>query len=229
MNFGTMKKVAPAKVAGPLQADRLTDVSDVFVGALINEALHKIERAALWKFSEAQATLTVNAGSQTPTAPPSDLVVPLMARNLGTRADLSFHDERQRFHRDDDPDATAGRVHSYGVWSGALRFFPPASQEETISLRYYKSWPDLVADGDTPIFPSTWHDLLTDYAAAKIALRLTPVAGKFLPESAARPFQDSWEQGLVAMVNSDLVLPTWDATENHTLVESMYLGEGADW
>lgn len=229
MDFATMKQVAPAKVAGPSQTNRLLDVSEVFVGALLNEALHKIERAALWKFSEASATLTIARGAQVPSVPLTDMAVPLMARSLDLRQDLEFHDERQRFSVLDDPTAQPGRIRKYGLWAGQLRFFPPASQEETISLRYYKSWADMVGDTDTPPFPETWHDLLTDYAAAKLALRLPPVAGKYLPESAARPFQNSWEQGLYAMTQSDLVLPTWDAVENHALLESISRGEGADW
>src|SRR5690606_15768523 len=109
----------------------------------------------------------------------------------------------------------------YGIWQGKLRFYPTASQDETIRLRYYRSWPDMVEDEDEPPFPETWHDLLTDYAAAQIALRLQPVAGKFLPESAARPFLESWQQGLYAMTQSDLALTTWDRVDNHDLVESM--------
>ena len=229
MDFATMKQVAPAKVAGPSQAQRLVDVSDVLVGAFINEGLHKIERAAMWKWSEKQVTLTVAAGTQVPTVPPTDIGLTLAARNLDTRQDLIFHDDRQRFNYADDPAGRTGRVREYSHFAGALRFYPTASQAETIALRYYRTWPDLVNDGDEPLFPATWHDLLTSYAAAKIALRLQPVAGKFLPESAARPFQDEWEQGLYAMTQSDLALSTWDKVEHHGLVESMWAGEGTDW
>jgi hypothetical protein len=229
VNFGTMKQIVPAKVAGPSQASRLMDVSDVFVGALLNEALHKVERAALWKWQEAQTTLTVLAGTQVATVPPADMALPFMARNLGTRRDLTFHDERQRFSFDDDPVGRTGRVEQYGIYNGVLRFFPTASQDETIALRYYRAWPDMVADTDVPPFPETWHDLLTSYAAAKLALRLQPVAGKYLPESAARPFQEEWEQGLYAMTQSPLALTTWDKVENHDVTESMWAGEGVDW
>lgn len=229
MDLATMRQVAPAKVLGGSQASRLMDVNDTLVDALLNEAYHKVERAALWKFSEAEVTLTVPKGQSVPTSPPTDISVPLMARNLDTRQDLGFHDERQRFHPSEDPDGKTGRIREYGMWGGTLRFFPAASREETIALRYYKGWPDLVLDDDEPIFPATWHDLLTDYAAGKLALRLQPVAGKYLPESAARPYLDSWQQGLLAMTQSDLVLPTWDAVHNHALEESMWAGEGKDW
>lgn len=230
MNFATMKQVAPAKVAGPSQAARLVDVSEVLVGALLNEALHKIERAAMWKWAEAEETLVIDAGTQVPTTQPADLALPLMARNLGTRRDLTFHDDRQRFEYDNDPTSQrTGRVESYSIYGGDLRFYPKASQDEAIAFRYYRAWPDMVDDTDEPPFPETWHDLLTSYAAAKIALRLQPVAGKYLPESAARPFQEEWEQGLYAMVNSDLALTTFDAVEQHDLQESMWRGEGADW
>jgi hypothetical protein len=155
--------------------------------------------------------------------------LPLMARNLDTRRDLLFHDDRQRFNPEDDPAATTGRVNSYGIFQGELRFFPTASVDETIALRYYRTWPDLVDDTDEPIFPETFHDLLTSYAAAKLALRLQPVAGKYLPESAARPFQEEWEQGVYAMTQSSYALATWDAVPQHDLQEMMWRGDGADW
>ena len=229
MNFGQMKEIVPAMVAGPSQAQRLLDISPTFVGAMLNEAYHKVERAALWKWSEAEAVLTVVSGSQSPSSQPVDMAIPFMARNINTRADLVFHDERQRFAHDDDPAASAGRISRYGIFSGDLRFFPPASQTEQVRLRYYRTWPDMVLDADEPEFPETWHDLLTSYAAGKTALRLQPVAGKFLPESAARPFLESWEQGLYAMTQSDRALTTWDKVENHDLTESMWRGESVDW
>lgn len=229
MNFGTMKQIVPAKIAGPSQAQRLMDVSGALVGALLNEALHKIERAAMWKWQEAEAELIVLAGTQVPVTPPTDLALPFMARNVGIRRDLDFHDERQRFDFSEDNASRPGRIDRYGIYGGDLRFFPVASQDETIRLRYYRTWPDLVADSDEPLFPETWHDLLTAYAAGKLALRLQPVAGKYLPESAARPYLEEWEQGLYAMTQSPLALTTWDKLENHDLTESMWLGEGADW
>lgn len=229
MNLATLTELAVGQVLGPSQAERGVDVSTVYVRAQINVAMHKVERAALWKFSEASASLTVPAGSHAPSSQPTDLAVPLAARCANRGIELTFHDDRQRFHRDELPQGRMGRIAEYGIWSGQLRFFPAPPAPETVELRYYRSWPDLVADSDVPPFPATWHDMLADYASARLALRIHPVHGRYVPESAARPFQEAWEGNLAAMLQSDLVLPSFDAVGNHSLLESMHSGEGALW
>lgn len=225
MNFETLKQVAVAQAAGATQAERLVDAGEVFTGAQINVALHKVERAALWRFSEAETTLTVPAGSHTPTAPPTDLAVPLLAYNVSQDQPLLFHDERQERRRGD----REGHVTEYGIWGGELRFYPAPRRDTEVELRYYRTWPDLVDPEDEPLFPETWHDLLADYATSRILLRLQPTAGKFLPSSAAEPFHQSFAVNLEAMTQSDLVMTTWDAVRNHAWEEALWRGEGLDW
>lgn len=227
MNLLTLRNLAIGKVLGPSQASTQgLDVNEAFVDALVNEAYHKVERAALWRFSEAEATLNL-AIDATTAPPPADMAVPLMARNEETERELLYHDERQVFL----PPSSNGHRHveTYSFWGGTLRFSPPPKVATTITLRYYMAWPDLVATTDEPIFPATWHDILSDYAASKLVLRLPTQGGKYLPSSAAQPYEDAWRTGLLKMLDSPLTLPSSDILESHQLTQSIYLGEGVDW
>lgn len=226
MDFKTLRDLAIGKAIGPTQVERAADVSEAFVGALVNEALHKIERLALWKFSEATVTVPLTPGDTSAT-PPADLALPLMARNEETGRELQFHDDRQAFKNQPD---RRGHVETYSVFAGSLNFYPAASKDTDVTLRYYTLWSDMVADGDEPDpLPEAWHSILSDYAAAKLTLRLPPIGGRYLPASAAEPFEQAWQSGLQALLESPLVLPTADIIPHHRIEESMYLGEGADW
>lgn len=223
--LATLRDLAIAKALGPSQGDRGVDVSAAFTDALINEGLHKIERAALWVFSEAETTITLTVG-QTESAVPADFGVPLMARNEHTERELLYHDERQQFLC--QPDRSAD-VEVYSSFAGTLRFAPPPKRITDVTVRFYRVWPDLTDDDDEPIFPATWHDILSDYAAAKMTLRLQPVAGRYLPKSAAEPYETAWQSGLEAMLRSDLTRPTFDLVQAEHLQTSIFLGEGIDW
>jgi hypothetical protein len=227
MNKATLRNLAIGKVLGPSLADTQgLDVNEAFVDALINEALHKVERAALWRFSEGETEIVLLAGEDE--APvPEGLAVPLMARNESTGQALLFHDERQEFLPSGP--ARLGQVEVYSVYADTIRFKPAPQYATTITLRYYKTWPDLVADDDEPAFPATWHDILSDYAASKLVLRLPTQGGKYLPSSAAQPYEEAWRTGLLKMMESPLTLATLDSVEAHHLAQSVYLGEGSDW
>lgn len=216
-----MVDVAIARVSGPSRAH--VDVSKPFVVMSINDALRRVERAALWKFSEAEATLEVEAGEREPTVAsmPTDMAVPLLAYNLTTKRELAFHDDRQRVA---DQDLT-GDVLAYSVWGSDLRVYPLPTRTNEILLRYYRSWPALVEDGDEPIFPETFHDMLTSYAAGQLILRLPPTEGKYLPQNAAEPHLATFQAQLVEMLSSDLVMPTFDRVSNHDHLEMLTDGE----
>lgn len=226
MNLQTLRELAIGKVLGPTAVERGVDVNRAVVNAFINEAYHKVERAALWKFSEAETVINLAAGAET-AAVPADLAVPLMARNDETDQELLFHDERQMFLPPGS--GQPGQVEVYSVYANTFRFKPAPRAATTITLRYYKTWPDLVGDADEPIFPATWHDILSEYAASKLVLRLPTQGGKYLPASAAEPYKEAWQTGLLKMMESPLTLPTGDNVEAHHLTQSIHLGEGVYW
>lgn len=225
MNLETMTDLAIAKVLGPSQVDRAVDVNAAVVEAFINEAYHKVERAALWKFSEATVDYTLAAGATT-SVPPVDMAIPLMVFNHETGLELEFYDERQKFLHASD---FKGAVRRYSLWAGTFHYDPEPTTATDLTLRYYQSWADLALPADEPLFPDTWHDILSDYAAAKLSLRLQPVAGRYLPSSAAEPYELAWRSGLAAMLDSDLVLPTFDIVHSEHLLTQVAHGEGLHW
>lgn len=217
MNFGELTETAIAQVISLTQTDQLANVNEAFVKQMVNKAYHKIERRALWKFSERESSIHSAVGVRTCADAPSDLAIPVAVYSETLQGELAFHDERQRFW---DLDAT-GIVEAYGLWKGEFRFFPLPTKVETFTLRYYKKWTDLVLDADVPIIPETWHDLLADFASGQLALRLPPTGDRFLPFSKAQPYLESFAAGVEEMANSDLVMPTWDKVPNYGFTEDV--------
>lgn len=223
-----LQQLIPASIAQVValsQAELLADVSEDFVVAMINKGYHIVERRALWKFSEAEVELTAVPGQREATGAPSDLGVPVSVWSNQLKTELGYHDDRQRFFPQED----TGTVQMYGMWGGDLRFYPLPKRAETFTLRYYRTWPDLIDPTDEPILPETWHDLLIDYASYSLAMRLPPAGDRFLPNSRANPFLENFEYRLEQMVNSDLVMPTWDTVPNYGFDEHVLSLEGEAW
>lgn len=211
MNFGDIYGSAIAQVVSLSQVERLPDANEAFVKAMVNVAYHRVERAQLWKFCEEEAPITSAVNTRTAVGVPSNMNVPLMVHDDDSDTPLSYHDERQKFLSLDE----TGTPSQYAMWKGELRFYPLPKTVRNYTLRYYKTWVDLIADLDEPEFPATWHDLLINYAAGKLAQRLPATGDRFLPHSLAQPFLDDFEAGLLRMTQSPLVMPTWDAVPNY--------------
>ena len=220
MNFGEIVDASIAQVVGVTQTDRLVNASPAFVKAMINKGYHIIERAALWKFSEAEAEITSAVDTRVCADTPADLSVPLALYSNRLKTELGYHDDRQKFAYE----AASGLIMYYSMWAGQLKFYPLPTQVETFKLRYYKTWPDLVADGDLPIFPATFHDLLVDYGSYHLALRLPPTGDRFLPNSAAQPYIEAFQANLSDMLASDHVTKTFDTVPNYGFIDEV-LGE----
>lgn len=211
MNFGEIYAAAIAQVVSLTQTERLVNANEAFVKAMVNHAYHRVERAALWKFSESEATVNSVAGQRNVTGLPSNLGVPLMVLDDASDTLLEYHDERQKML----PLTNTGVPYAYSMWQDEMRLYPLPSSARSYTLRYYKTWVDLVDDSDEPEFPETWHDLLVNYAAGKLAQRLPPTGDRFLPHSLAQPFLDAFEADLVRMTDSPLVMKTWDKVPNY--------------
>lgn len=211
MNFGEIYRAATAQVVSLTQTERLPNANEEFTKSMVNAGYHRVERAALWKFSEAEANITSVVGTREATGVPVDFNVPVAMWDIEAKAPLDFHDERQKFL----PLDNSGTPEYYAVWGGDVRFYPLPKSIRSYTLRYYKKWVDLVDDTDVPEMPETWHDLLINYAAGKLAQRLPPTGDRFLPHSLAQPFLDDFELSLQRMLDSPLVMPSWDAIPNY--------------
>lgn len=211
MNFGQIYRAATAQVVSLTQVERLPNANEEFTKAMVNAAYHKVERAALWKFSEAEAEISSAVDTREATGVPVDFNVSVALWDNEAKCLLDFHDERQKFLDVTD----TGSPQYYAVWGGDVRFYPLPKKVQSYTLRYYKKWVDLSDDSDVPEIPETWHDLLINYAAGKLAQRLPPTGDRFLPHSLAQPFLDDFSLDLQRMLDSPLVLPSWDAIPNY--------------
>lgn len=211
MNFGQIYQAATAQVVALTQSDRLINANVPFVKAMVNAGYHRIERTALWKFSEGEAQITCTANTRAATGVPADLSVPLMVHDDERDYPLDYHDERQKTLLL----KATGHPEYYSMWKGELRFYPLPIATRSYTLRYYRSWSDLVDDTDVPILPETYHDLLINYGAGKLAQRLPPTGDRFLPHSQAEPYLIQFEQDLSMMLDSPLVMKTWDKVPNY--------------
>lgn len=217
MNFGELTETAIAQVVPLTAPDQLVNANEAFVKSMINRAYHKIEKRAMWKFSEAEATITATSGTRVCADVPADLGIPLAVYSNALKRELDYHDERQGFFDLE----TTGQVCAYSLWQGEFRFFPLPNATETFILRYYRTWTDLIDPSDVPIIPDTFHGLLVDYASGKLALRLPPTGDRFLPYSKAQPYLEDFNVGLEEMANSDLVVKTWDSVPNYGFTEGV--------
>lgn len=224
MDLSELRELAKFQALGPRRMTDYVDVSDKLTNAHINKALHIVESAALWKYSLAEAEFTVAKGNTLPTGPPTDVGVTILAFSKEIEDELVYVDDRQRV-RDT---ANEGVVGFYTDYGGELRFYPPANKATTIVLRYYKTWPDLVNDTDTPVFPATWHHVLADYATSQLLLRM-PQSGEVPPQVESQGWLNTFQSGLQMMAGSHLALPTLDAITNHAYNEMVWEGEQNYW
>lgn len=216
--------LAQGKYLSVLHASKGVSFNRAFAVAAINSALHRIERLALWTFAEGEAELTSTPLNHALTSP-SDYGVGLMLHDLTTGRNLEYHDDRQAVL----PQQTRGVPSHYSEWKGEIRLWPLPTTARPYLLRYYSTWADLVADGDVPPIPAAFHELLASYAARSCILRTPPEGDRFLPSSAAEPFEMEWREGLASMLDSPYTLKSLDSIpyleHTHMVVE----GQGALW
>lgn len=96
---------------------------------------------------------------------------------------LSPQEFRELEHRDRDGQRPA----NWTQINGTLRLWPRPDRVYTVTVDYLKDPPDLSADGDTPLFAATYHDLLVWGAIIDIAFRERDMQGV---EFAGRQYQD---------------------------------------
>ena len=226
MNGQDLVDLTVAKLVPITDAEQAANVNTSFVLAAVNEALHVVERMALWKWSEDEADLVTVIGQQEyAESSIANLATIQHIYDPGSRWEghLKFLDERQRFH--DYGDGT-GIPEAWSRWNGNIRLFPTPSDVRTLKVRYYSYWDDLTL-GTEPVFPAIYHDMLADHAAATLALRLPPTGDRFLPGSRAEPHRQAFASKVQQMVNDPRSGVTMDEVTNHDWED--YVTYGQDW
>ena len=225
MNLGEIIEVASAKYMSATHALKGVNFNRDFARTAVNLGYHRIERASLWTFSEAEETLTSVPNQRVPSGMPTDFGKALIVYGSREGRELVYHDDRQAVL---DQDVTGEPSH-YSEWAGELRLWPTPTREREYLLRYYKTWPDLVQDSDTPVIPAAFHELLASYATRVLVLRTPPEGERFLPASAAEPFDIEWREGVQAMFQSPYTLKSLDRVPHHEFELMVAHGDGQFW
>lgn len=224
MNFAQIVDTAIAKSIALTDTAQIININRAFVGAMVNEGYHVIERAAVWQWSEAEATLTAVVGDREPTGYPTDLATIISVWDNTAKIEVGYHDERQK---DLDWSVTNAPPQCYSLWSGEFRLWPKPDDTRTYTLKYYKYWTDLSLDTDEPVIPDAFHSLLADYAAGHLTLRIPPTGDRFLPTSKAQPYFENFNRGLIEMLNGPHCVKTLDETLLHDFND--YVVTSEDW
>lgn len=225
MNGQELVDLTIAKLVPITDPEQAANVNTPFVLAAVNEAYHTVERAMLWKYSEAEVDLTSVVGQQAYTEAgldPSMLTIQHIW-DPSSREELMFLDERQRYH---DFGESTGVPCSWSRWNGSILLFPTPSVVRTYKVRYYAQWNDLTLATE-PVFPSMYHDMLTDWAAATLALRMPPTGDRFLPNSRAQPYRETFSAKLDQMIRDPRTFVTQDEVVSHAWTD--YVATGEHW
>lgn len=226
MNGQELVDLTVAKLVPITDAEQVANVNTAFVLAALNEAYHTVERAALWKYSEDKATLTTVVG-QAEYSEATDVSATLMTvqhvYDATARCELRFLDQRQAVH--DYGDGT-GVPEAWSRWQGTITLHPTPSVARALDVWFYSRWDDLTL-GTEPVFPPIYHDMLTDHAAATLALRMPPTGDRFLPGSRAEPHRQEFLGKLSQMLNDPRSAITEDEIVNHDW--DRYVAASEDW
>lgn len=151
MNLGTMRT--------ELQARGVTDLSNSRANQFLNDAYHSLCEMEAWPFLE-----TTASGSAPLTV--SDLRAVLYVLDTSNDLQLAPGDARDLSYNDPDFATTTGSPNSYWIDGSAVKVYPVSTV--TLSVRYLKVPADLSADGDTPVVPTRYHQLIVDLAQVKV-------------------------------------------------------------
>lgn len=118
-----------------------------------------------WPWKEAQSTaLAVTAGSRGPTLPTDGWRVLAVYNN--TEGVVIRPMDGVALHFSSFADSDSGTPQFYRVRNNVLELWPKSDIARTLHVTYLAPLTALSADGDLPIFPSDYHDLLVEGALA---------------------------------------------------------------
>lgn len=226
MNLGEIVEVASAKYMSATHGLKGVNFNRAFAVTAVNLGYHRIERGSLWAFSEGEVdNLTSTVNQRELGGIPADLGKTLTLFDIDGGYELTYHDDRQSVRSLEE----RGQPSYYSEWAGEVRLWPLPTRSRDYLLRYYKTWPDLTADVDVPILPAAFHELLASYAARVLVLRTPPEGERFLPSSAAEPFDIEWKEGLMSLLESPYTLKSLDRVPWHDFELMVAEGQGQLW
>ena len=139
---------------------------------LLNAVYREIAGVRRWDWMEATTTAPCVVGTETVTPVATDILAVDALRILsGTSYYLLDYEPPQQFKERSYVDRDVGTPQYWTYSQGAYRLWPRPDKTYTVDIDYVKDPADLSADGDTPLLPATYHDLLIWGAVRDITFR----------------------------------------------------------
>ena len=158
MNRGEIRTAVKQRLAIPSLGDGL--LPDATIDSLINRSLATISAVKEWPWLLDTHTMTFVAGTATV---PNDFV---RARLLVINALPVMRPQLEDFH---DPDRMTATF-AWTIIGNKARLNPLPTTDQTGTLYYYRSEPELLSDYSTPLMPALHHSLIVAYAAYLAAM-----------------------------------------------------------
>lgn len=141
-------------------------ISDATWKDYVNQRYRMVDAASpFWPWKETRTTsATITAGSRTVAIPTGFTVMSVFNYTATNKMEpLESGTEALRLW----PDQTErGTPLNYRVFNDDIEVYPLPDVDTTLYVEYLASVTALSADGDTPVFPSQFHDMLTEGALA---------------------------------------------------------------
>lgn len=158
MNRGEIRTAVKERLAIPSSGDGI--LTDTVLNSLINRALATISAAKEWPWLLDTYTMNLVGGSA---HLPNDFV---RARQLVVNDAPVLWLQLEDFLKPDRISA----VYSWTIIGAQARLSPIPSTDQTGTLYYYRSEPELLSDYSTPLMPALHHSLIVAYTAYLAAL-----------------------------------------------------------
>lgn len=162
-----------AQLRTSLQAKGYATDSATSQTEMINSVYRALAGKRRWPWLEAQATVALVAGTTSYSiAAITDWLHPDAARiEISTEYPELEYQAPKDFRDLQHVDRDRGVPQAWTWMRGQLHVWPSPDRAYTLTVEYTKDPADLSADGDTPVFAATYHDVLVWGAAKEIAYR----------------------------------------------------------
>lgn len=154
MTFGNAKDLLAQRLQDPFSTDFKTRC-----GEFLNEAMQTIlSQSDAWPFLETEGTLAVVAATHTYglTSIASDIASIMSIKGIDPDRQLRGYERRDFDRWFPDLDESTGRPSRYMVWGDEIVLHPTPSENETLTIAYYKTVSDLSSDSQSPPWPSRY-------------------------------------------------------------------------
>lgn len=195
-----------------------TDTATIQTEAL-NAAYRRVVAYKRWPFMEAEGTVTatVGQGNVSLAALTTLLSIDSIRLASGTQyPEVSYRDPetvKAALHADRDN----GTPVWWTYYDDQLWLYPRPDLAYTVTVQYILDPPDLSADGDTPIIPAAYHDLLVWGAISDIAFRERDYTGQAVADQKyarlLREMEGSYHLRQRQTRSQILRSPFWDTVE----------------